>query len=252
MRGGWRLYATTTITGLALWAGVIAGPARAQPAGEVATAPAELVDAYHLTNADGDRVCPIRLLPGAATLGKEKGAPGNPHFAVELDRGACAGAILFAADIAAWSPGPGNAIRLYSAEGRLVAEFTEGAGATWEALREEDGVYFLTNTRLAEPAPSAEPADLMGEWDVSDAAGQTVCRLRLTDAAVAGGAFRLVPEARCGAMLGRPAPDRWRLEGGDLLLEGAGGMRLRFAIGEDAVWSKVPVEAQPLHLMRLP
>ncbi len=239
----------------------MAGLARAQS--DSGAPPLELADAYQLTNADGDRVCPIRLLPAqtrtdakdagkpAAKDGANAAAAHSPHFAVELDRGACAGAILFSADIAAWAPGPGNAIRLFSGEGRLIAEFTEGVGGTWEALREEDGVYFLVNTRLAEPAAALQPQDMAGAWQVADGAGAPLCRMTLTDRR-AGEAFQLTLEPACAGKLPRPLPDRWRLDGADLLLLGAGGARLRFAASEDAVWSKVPAEGQPLQLSRLP
>lgn len=235
------------------------GAVKAQAPGAAPAPSAELADAYHLTNADGDRVCPLRLLPGPAAretgkdAGKDAGkaVPRPPHFAVELDRASCANAVLFSADIAAWAPGPGNAIRLFSAEGRLIAEFTEGVGGTWEALREEDGVYFLVNPRLAEPAPALQPADMAGVWQLTDPAGAPLCRLTLGEAAVGDG-LRLSPDAACAGVFARPAPDRWRLDGADLLLLGAGGARLRFAAGEDGTWSKVPAEGRPLHLMRAP
>ncbi|WAC29059.1 AprI/Inh family metalloprotease inhibitor [Ancylobacter sp. SL191] len=249
-----RPLAIGTMLGLCLMAMAgLAGaqsPEASQGVPQAVSPAAELADAYQLTNADGDRICPIRLQPGVAKEGAKTPARA-PHFAVELDRASCAGAILFAADIAAWGPGPGNAIRLYSAEGRLIAEFTEGVGGTWEALREKDGVYFLVNTRLAEPAATLQPRDLVGDWDVSETGGAAACRLTLTDSAT-GDAFRLTAAATCAPLLGRPLPDRWRLDGNDLLLLGAGGARLRFAAGEEAVWSKVPVEGQPLHLTRAP
>lgn len=210
-------------------------------------AAAQLAGAYHLTNADGDRTCTLTL------SGKRERAKDASHaasFAVAFDRPACVAQILFSADISFWSPGPGNAIRLYSGEGRLTAEFTEGVGGTWEALRETDGVYFLVNPRIAEPA--AQPTDIVGAWDLSRSGVSARCRIDFLDAPAPAAAFRLSPETACAPLLGRTLPVRWRLDRGDLVLETASGGQLRFATSEDGGWSKVPEEARPLVLNRAP
>lgn len=251
---------------------MLAGPAAlAQPFDrtQALAEPPSLAGAYRLSNADGDRTCSLTLLaaplaPGKATAGASgagaggssanrataKSAAGEPLSAVELDRSACAASILFAGSIAAWAPGPGNAIRLYGAEGKLVAEFTEGVGGTWEALREEDGVYFLINPQLAEETAPVQPADLVGAWELAGTGEPPACRLRLTDTA-RGDAFRLEAEPACAALLGRRLPTLWRLHTGDLLLDG-GEVPLRFVAGEDGAWTKVPEESASLTLSRAP
>jgi len=210
-------------------------------------AAAQLAGAYHLTNADGDRTCTLTL------SGKRERAKDPAHaasFAVAFDRPACAAQILFSADIAFWSPGPANAIRLYSGEGRLTAEFTEGVGGTWEALRETDGVYFLVNPRIAEPP--AQPADVVGAWELTRNGVTARCRIDFLDMPAPADAFRLSPETACAPLLGRTLPVRWRLDRGDLVLETASGGQLRFATSEDGGWTKVPEEARPLLLNRAP
>ncbi|UOK69181.1 protease inhibitor Inh/omp19 family protein [Ancylobacter polymorphus] len=230
----------------ALVAGVLAlahgAPASAQESD--IPEPATLAAEYRLTNADGDRVCLLTLSE------KPQGRARSPaRFEVALDRQACAGAILFSVDIASWSPGPGNAIRLQGPDGALVAEFTEGVGGTWEALREGDGVYFLVNPRLADPALHA--ADLVGMWDMAEQAGKPLCRLELTNAEAGGGTFRARLAKGCPARLVALAPDRWRLDGGSLVLLTARGEGLRFAAQEDGGWEKVPPdEGTPLLLSR--
>lgn len=233
----------------ALAAGVLALPlalahaARAGAQESDIPAPATLAAEYRLTNADGDRVCLLTLSE------KPQGRARSPaRFEVALDRQACAGTILFSVDIASWSPGPGNAIRLQGPDGALVAEFTEGVGGTWEALREGDGVYFLVNPRLADPA--LHVADLVGLWDMAEQAGKPLCRLELTNAEAGGGTYR-ARLAGCPARLVALAPDRWRLDGGSLVLLTARGEGLRFAAQEDGGWEKVPPdEGTPLLLSR--
>ncbi|WP_371347499.1 AprI/Inh family metalloprotease inhibitor [Ancylobacter sp. IITR112] len=237
----------TRSRGIALAAGALALlGARHAAAQESGLPPAAALAAeYRLTNADGDRVCVLTLSDKPHGRGRAMPA----RYDLAFDRQACAGAILFSVDIASWSPGPGNAIRLQGAEGGLVAEFTEGVGGTWEALREGDGVYFLVNPHLADPALRA--ADLVGGWDLAEQAGKPLCRLELTDAEAGSGTFRARLAAGCPARLAALAIDRWRLDDGSLVLLSATGEGLRFAAQEDGGWEKVPPdEGSPLLLSR--
>ncbi|WP_248310345.1 protease inhibitor Inh/omp19 family protein [Bosea sp. 117] len=225
---------------LCLLGALLSPMAHAQEKADVALVTA-LAAPYQLTNADGDRVCPITLKADAA------GAAG---FAVEFDRTSCSELILFSADIAGWTPGAGDTIRLQDRQGRLVAEFSEGVGGTWEALRENDGVYFLVNPRLADPAEQAQPADLFGAWDIARAEGAPVCRVTLGEGQIGDGDFALTLAAGCDTGIVRFAPDRWRIERGDLVMLNAKGDRLRFAKQEEGGWARVPEGNRPLLLSR--
>lgn len=228
---------------------LLAATARAEDSAAPGDEPppaATLAAEYRLTNADGDRVCPLAL--SERPLGRRGVAA--ERYEVGLDRPACADAILFSVDIASWAPGPGNAIRLHGPDDTLVAEFTEGVGGTWEALREGDGVYFLVNPRLADPGLHA--ADLVGAWDVAETAGEPACHIELTGTDAGGGTFRARLVGRCPAGLATLAPDRWRLDGGGLVLLGAGGDGLRFAAQEDGGWEKVPPDEGPPLLLSRP
>ncbi|MDF2996674.1 MAG: hypothetical protein K0R27_2311 [Xanthobacteraceae bacterium] len=201
--------------------------------------PTVLAAAYQLANADGDRVCPMTLKPD----------PAGAAFAVAFDKAACGEAIPFAGDVVAWTPGPGDSIRLLGTKGALIAEFTEGVGGSWEALREGDGVYFLTNPSLAD-AKQTQPGDLYGGWDASRTAGQPVCRMEFTDESTDDGSFRLALSAGCDVGIVRFAPLAWRIERGDLVLANAKGETLRFALQEEGGWAKVPESNRPLLLTR--
>ncbi|WP_018387510.1 AprI/Inh family metalloprotease inhibitor [Ancylobacter sp. FA202] len=239
-RGAWRLGFALAMSALGV---VLTDRASAQE--DTAPSAGVLAADYRLTNADGDRVCLIALSDTPLTRGRA--AP--ERFSLGLDRAACASAILFSVDIASWAPGPGHSIRLFGPDGALVAEFTEGVGGTWEALREGDGVYFLVNPRLADPGLHA--GDLVGAWEIAEVAGTPLCRLELTDIDGGGGTFRARLKAGCPARLVALAPDRWRLDSGSLVLLTARGEGVRFAAQEDGGWEKVPPEeGTPLLLSR--
>lgn len=254
-----------TLAAIALLLGSPAAPTLAQEASATEAAKA-LADIYQLTNADGDRTCALTLLaqprkpdparksaetPKSAAPPPEGPAPPTAMFDVAFDRVACGALILFSVDIESWSPGPGNSIQLNTHEGRLLAEFTEGVGGTWETLRESDGVYFMVNQRLADPAAQVQPSELFGVWDLGRAIGRPACRVRFSDAPARPDAYRLDPDAGCNLLFGRFAPERWRLERGDLILEAASGAKLRFAPSEEGGWGKVPEDSRPLFLTRI-
>ena len=202
--------------------------------------PAQLAAAYQLANADGDRVCAMTLKPDAA----------GAAFAITFDKAACADAIPFAGDVTAWTPGPGDSIRLLGAKGVLIAEFTEGVAGSWEALREGDGVYFLTNPSLADATKQAQPADLFGNWDVARTAGKPVCRMEFKEEASDDGSYQLALAPDCDVGIVRFGPVSWRIERGDLVLTSDQGDTLRFALQEEGGWAKVPESSRPLLLTR--
>ena len=65
--------------------------------------------------------------------------------------------------------------------GRLVADFTQGVGGVYEAIREGDAVYFLANLQFVDPKEFAQPADLIGNWIISRPTGNAACQLVFTD-----------------------------------------------------------------------
>ncbi len=214
-------------------------PGAAKPVDPALRAEAERrAGALTLASADGERTCPLVL----------KATPTGPGFAVTFETGGCA-AIAFVAEVVAWVPDASGAIRLISAQGRTVAEFTEGAAGTYEALRDGDGVYFLA-TPAALQADVVHAEELLGEWDLSRVAGTPLCRWSFTDAPVAGG-FAVKVAPGCEAGLAAFSPAAWHLEGSNVLVaSGAGASTLRFARQEDGGWGKVPERGRPLLMSR--
>ncbi|TDT89382.1 protease inhibitor Inh [Azorhizobium sp. AG788] len=192
--------------------------------------------ALALASADGERTCPLEL--------KTTAAPGG--FAIGFDA-ACA-AIPFTTQTVAWTPDPSGSILFLSAQGRTIAEFTEGAGGAYEALREGDGVYFL-----APPSVLAEdlvrPEEIIGDWNLARVAGTPICRWTFLETPVPGG-FSVTAAPGCDGF-GGFVPKAWHLEGGNVVVTAATGNGLvRFARQEDGGWAKVPERGRPLLMMR--
>lgn len=194
---------------------------------------------FTLTSADGERTCPLVL----------KTAGAGPGFALAFAADGCP-VIAFTAQVVAWAPDPSGAIRLLNGQGRTVAEFTEGAAGTYEALREGDGVYFIA-TPAALQEDVVHPEEMFGDWDLSRTAGTPLCRWILSDTPVAAGAFAVRVGPGCEPGLAAFSPTGWRLEGGNVLVtSGSGASTLRFARQEDGGWAKVPERGRPLLMSR--
>lgn len=205
----------------------------------VREAAARMAAPFRLSSADGSRSCAFTLKPEAF----------GPGLALEFDRPACAD-IGFSAQVVAWLPDPSGSIRLVNAQGRTVAEFTEGAEGSYETLREGDGVYFLANPTTADAA-ELKPEEVVGDWDLARQAGAPVCRVTLLDSPAKGGGFRLSIANGCDAALLRFGPTAWDIEGGNILVRGDGGASvIRFARQEDGGWARTPERGRPLLMTR--
>lgn len=222
-------------------------PARteaARPDPALAATAQKLAGAYRLMSADGTRICLLTL----------KTAPAGGLFALEINAAACT-TIPFAADATGWTPDPSGAIRLRAADGRLVAEFTEATGGTYEALREGDGVYFLASPTAVQVI-EVSPEEMLGDWALVRAAGTPpLCRWTLTDRAVPAtparpAGFAVTGDKACPG-IGDFSPGAWRIEGGNVVITAASGTQLlRFARQEDGSWAKTPERGRPLLLTR--
>lgn len=228
---------------LALAFAVLAGPALAQKGPAVRIDPAvreaagQVAGPFRLSSADGERQCPVVL----------KADPAGPGLALSIDKGACTG-IAFAADVAAWLPDPSGSLRLLNGQGRTVAEFTAATEGSYEALREGDGVYFLAPPTAAPDGASL--AEVLGEWDLSRGAAP-VCRWTFAEEKVGSDGLALTLAPGCDALIVQFGPKSWRLEGGNVLVEGTPGAgTIRFARQEDGSWARVPERGRPLVMTR--
>jgi len=237
--------------GLAL---LLAVPANAQSPAPDKPDPADvraLVADYELTNADSSLKCPMTLEP----------RPTGSGLALVFDRKQCVPLFGFLSEVSAWLPGIAGAILFLAPDGRTVAEFTEGVGGVYEAIRENDGVYFLANLQFVDPSERVQITDLFGEWMLSQpesepSAAKTAkapprpCTIRFTDDVAGDQLFHLRVPPSCDVNLLPPGFRHWQLERGDIVLRNEDGESLRFERGEDGRWNKVPEKPRPLVLSR--
>jgi len=194
---------------------------------------------YELSNADGDRKCPMTL--------DQK--PVGPGFTLVYDRPACMKLFGFLEEVVAWRPGPAGSIRFVRQDSRTVAEFTEGVGGEYEAIREGDAVYFLANLQFVDPKELAQPAELVGDWNVSRPGGAPICRLHFSDQPSKDEGYLLQVEPGCDPSIADFGAS-WRLDRGDVVLQSAAGDKLRFGKQEGGDWAKVPERPGPLVMTR--
>ncbi len=216
---------------------------RQQPPGRVDPALRDLAvgkaGAFVLSSADGARQCPLVLQADPA-----------PHgFLLDLDRPACAAAIGFVAEVTAWVPDESGALHFVNGQGRTVAEFTESTAGSYEALRDGDGVYFLSDPGASQTS-EVTPAEVEGAWNLVGSGGKVVCRWTFAaeKAPQQGGAVSLAEG--CDTQVTQLGPISWRLEGGNILVSVRKGAAIRFARQEDGAWARVPERGRPLLLSR--
>ena len=195
---------------------------------------------YELSSALGDRKCALTL----------DAKPVGPGFTLVYDKTLCRPLFGFLSETVAWLPGIAGAIRFVNAGRRTVSEFTEGVGGRYEALRENDGVYFLSNLQFVDPGEAPQFADLLGEWNVVRPNGPTICAVTLTDQSTGEDTFVVSVKPGCDPSITRFGPASWVLDRGDIILISAKGDRLRFGRQQEGGWAKVPDTPRPLLLAR--
>ncbi|MGU3494979.1 AprI/Inh family metalloprotease inhibitor [Xanthobacteraceae bacterium A53D] len=216
-----------------------ANPAAKAPDGALRADAERRAGPLVLASADGERTCPVQL----------KTATAGGGFSLSFGGDGCP-MMPFTAEVAAWVPDPSGAILFLTAQGRQVAEFTEGAGGAYEALREGDGVYFLAPASMLQE-DMVRPEEMLGEWDIARTAGTPLCRWVFSEAAAKGGGLTVSVSPGCDAGLAAFAPAAWHLEGGNVLVTSrAGATTLRFARQEDGGWAKIPERGRPLLMSR--
>lgn len=173
----------------------------------------------------------------------------SPHgLKLDLEPG-CATSLPFTKDITAWTVAGLDIVRLQTATGEPVIDFTEVESGIFEGRRENEGIYILQN--LAEARSLARSMDQMiGDWAFVRGNGQTICGITLTNTEVPPDNFQAFLKPKCDPAIAGFKPEVWRLEHGEILLMSAKGDAWHFQADDNAQWRLVPDTANPLILVR--
>ena len=214
----------------------LATPARAQTGPELAK---DMVGQWELSTAERNKTCVVTLKGDSTPSGSR----------LELEKG-CADALPFTKDITGWNiKGLGDIVRLQDATGEAVIDFTEVEAGILEGVRSGEGVYILQN--LAAARSLAKSMDQMiGDWSMVRANGNTICGLTLTNNDAGNDNFQVFLKPKCDPTIAAFAPTAWRLERGQIMLMSARGETWRFEADDNAQWRLVPDTADPLIMLR--
>jgi hypothetical protein len=215
-------------------------PAQAPASKPVPSEVRTLAAQYELSNADATRRCPILL----------EARPVGPAYQLTFDRAACGPLFGFLNEVAAWNAGVAGAILFIARDGREVTEFTEGVGGVYEAIRENDAVYFLANQQFVDPAARIQISELFGDWNLTRPDGSPLCRVTLTEEVAGSELYNARVQPNCDPAIVQFGPVQWQFERGDIVLRSLAGDSWRFERQESGAWAKVPEKPRPLLLSR--
>jgi Protease inhibitor Inh len=211
-------------------------PARAQDAG---TLKKDMIGQWELSTTERSKTCVVTLKSDTTPQGLK----------LELEP-ACAGALPFTKDIAAWNvKGLGDIVRLQDAAGQPVIDFTEVETGIFEGMRTGEGIYILQN--LAAARSLAKSMDQMiGDWAMVRGDGAAICGLTLTNNEASQDNFQVFLKPKCEPAISAFAPTQWRLEHGQILLMSDSGETWQFEADDNAQWRRVPDSPDPLIMVR--
>jgi hypothetical protein len=198
----------------------------------------DMIGQWELSTTERSKTCVVTLKNDSTPQGSK----------LELEP-ACAAALPFTKDIAAWSIKGLDIVRLQDAAGESVIDFTEVEAGIFEGLRTGEGIYILQN--LAAARSLAKSMDQMiGDWAMVRGNGQVICGLTLTNTEASADNFQVFLKPKCDSLVAAFAPTQWRLEHGQILLMSANGETWQFEADDNAQWRRVPDAADPLIMLR--
>ena len=198
----------------------------------------EMIGQWELSTTERSKTCVVTM--------KNETAQGGLKLELEP---ACAAALPFTKDIAAWSIKGLDIVRLQDTAGAPVIDFTEVESGIFEGLRQGEGVYILQN--LAAARSLAKSMDQMiGDWQMVRGNGRPVCGLTLTNTEANGDNFQVFLKPRCDPAVAAFGPVQWRLDRGQIILMSKTGDAWQFEADDNAQWRRVPDTADGLIMMR--
>jgi hypothetical protein len=210
----------------------------AASAQDASTLKKNMIGQWELSTTERSKTCVVTL----------RDEPSPEGLKLDLEPG-CAASLPFTKDIAAWTVAGLDIVRLQTAAGEPVIDFTEVESGILEGRRQNEGIYILQN--LAEARSLARSMDQMiGDWAFVRGNGQAVCGITLTNTEVPPDNFQAYLKPKCDPAIAGFKPEVWRLEHGEILLISASGETWHFQADDNAQWRLVPDTANPLILVR--
>lgn len=223
--------------GLAVVAMLAAGLSAAT-AQDVSTLKKDMIGQWELSTTERSKTCVVTLKGDASPQGLK----------LDLEPG-CATALPFTKDIASWTVAGLDIVRLQSASGQPVIDFTEVESGIFEGRRENEGIYILQNL-VAARSLAKSMDQMIGDWAFVRGNGQAICGITLTNTEASPDDFQVFLKPKCDPAIAGFKPKVWRLEHGEILLTSVSGEVWHFQADDNAQWRLVPDSANPLILVR--
>jgi protease inhibitor Inh len=217
---------------------VLTAPAGAQPVPPPSEAVKSMLGGWEMSNADRDKTCII-------TFKLDTAGPGR---ALDLDKN-CTTTFPNIKDVAAWTIGKDDALRLIDAKGKLIIEFNEVENGLFESAHSGDSLYFLQTVAAAEGREHT-PDKMFGTWSFARANGKPICQITLMDTAADTDSFALQTKSGCDALITGFSPRAWRMDRGQFVLLSTRADVWRFEESETDTWRRIPEGRQPLLLVK--
>ena len=195
-----------------------------------------LVGIWELSNPDRDRKCQL-------TFKLDTAGPGR---GVALSTG-CAAAFPDLRQIAAWTMGSDDALKLVDPKGVVLLELNEVEAGMYETTPSFTH-YFLQT--LAGGGKERITDDLFGDWQITRGTPKAVCQFTLGNTAFDSDSFVLIVNLGCDALITRFAPVAWKLDRGQFVMLNAKGEAWRFEENEENAWARIPAARPPILMVR--
>jgi hypothetical protein len=199
-----------------------------------------MIGKWEISNADRDRACQLTF----------KSDPSGTLFKLEVEK-ACVAQIPELKDVAGWTIGGLDLVKLADNKGKALFEFSEVENGIFEAQRHGEGVFFLQNAGTTVAATNVPLDQMAGDWGVVRGTGKTVCIITLTNTAAGDDAFALTLKPGCQNFVTGFSPAAWYMDRGELVLKSSRAGRFwRFAANNPTTWQRVPEGHEPVNLIR--
>jgi hypothetical protein len=199
-----------------------------------------MIGNWEISNADHDRSCVLTF----------KADQSGALFKLDADK-ACAAQMPELKEVAGWTIGGLDLVKLIDGKGKAVFEFSEVENGIFEAQRPGEGIFFMQNSATTTATANVSLDQMAGDWSVVRGSGKTVCVITLTNTAAGDDGFALNVKPGCQNFVTGFSPAAWYLDRGELVLKSSKvGRYWRFEANNPTTWQRVPEGNEQVNLVR--